>query len=38
MIAEYTYSQPVKIYFGEGRFAQLGAILDELGSQRCVIA
>jgi len=34
----FIYSQPVKIYFGSGKFAQLGEILDELGLQRCVIA
>ena len=38
MAFDYLYSQPVKIYFGEGKFSQLGAILEELGLQRCVIA
>ena len=38
MIAEFVYSQPVKIWFGEGQFARLGEILSELGSQSCVIA
>ena len=38
MIAEFVYSQPVKIWFGEGQFARLGEILSELGSASCVIA
>lgn len=38
MVHDFVYSQPVKIYFGEGKFAKLGTILDELGLQRCVIA
>ena len=38
MASEFVYSQPVKIYFGEGRFSKLGEILSELGSKRCVIA
>ena len=38
MAHDFVYSQPVKIYFGEGKFAKLGTILDELGLQRCVIA
>ena len=38
MANEFVYSQPVKIYFGEGKFSQLGEILSELGSERCVIA
>ena len=38
MASEFVYAQPVKIYFGEGRFARLGEILSELGSKRCVIA
>ena len=38
MANKFVYSQPVKIYFGEGEFARLGEILSELGSRRCVIA
>ena len=38
MIADFVYSQPVKIWFGEGQFARLGEILSELGSRSCVIA
>ncbi|MBR4394281.1 MAG: iron-containing alcohol dehydrogenase [Oscillospiraceae bacterium] len=38
MVPEFLYAQPVKIWFGAGRFAQLGSILEELGVQRCVIA
>ena len=38
MAHEFVYSQPVKIYFGEGKFAKLGEVLEELGVKRCVIA
>ena len=38
MAHEFVYSQPVKIYFGEGKFAKLGEVLEELGVERCVIA
>lgn len=38
MARDFVYSQPVKIFFGEGKFASLPAILDELGVSRCVIA
>ena len=38
MALEFIYSQPVKIFFGEGKFAMLGSVLEELGVQRCVIA
>ena len=38
MALDFVYSQPVKIYFGEGRFQQLDSILEELGLERCVIA
>jgi len=38
MINNFVYSQPVKIYFGEGTFARLGEVLDELNVSRCVIA
>ena len=38
MALEFTYAQPVKIFFGEGAFAKLGSVLEELGVKRCVIA
>lgn len=33
---EFVYTQPVKIYFGAGKFEALGLILKELGLRRCV--
>ena len=38
MAHDFIYTQPVKIFFGEGKFEQLGSIMEELGVQRCVIA
>ena len=38
MAPEFIYSQPVRIFFGEGKFAMLGDVLKELGVKRCVIA
>ena len=38
MVNDFIYTQPVRIYFGEGQFARLGEILDELKIRRCVIA
>ena len=38
MANEFFYKQPVKIWFGAGKFRQLGAILEELGCKSCVIA
>ena len=38
MANNFVYSQPVKIFFGEGKFSSLGDILAELGLHRCVIA
>ena len=35
---EFVYTQPVKIIFGESKFAMLGSLLEELGVQKCVIA
>ena len=35
---EFIYAQPVKIFFGEGRFQELGSVLEELKLSRCVIA
>ncbi len=38
MVNDFVYTQPVKIYFGDGMFARLAEILDELKVRRCVIA
>ena len=38
MANNFVYSQPVKIYFGEGRFDALSEILAEQGVKRAVIA
>ena len=38
MADAFVYSQPVKIFFGEGKFEELGSILDELSVKSCVIA
>ena len=38
MANEFVYSQPVRIYFGEGKLAALADILEDLGAKRCVIA
>lgn len=35
---EFVYAQPVKIFFGAGKFGMLGAVLDELKAERCVVA
>ena len=37
MANEFVYAQPVKIWFGEGKFSQLSAILEELQIQRAVL-
>ena len=37
MINEFIYAQPVKIFFGQGEFQKLGAVLDELGVTRAVL-
>ena len=37
MTSEFVYSQPVKIFFGQGEFQKLGAVLDELGITRAVL-
>ena len=37
MAESFIYSQPVKIFFGEGSFDTLPDVLAELGSRRCVI-
>ena len=36
MVLEFIYTQPVKIFFGAGKFEGLGQILEELGLRRCV--
>lgn len=38
MANNFVYSQPVKIFFGEGEFNRLGEILSDLGIESCVIA
>jgi len=38
MANNFIYSQPVKIFFGAGKFDDLGFVLDEMGVERCVIA
>ncbi len=37
MANDFIYAQPVKIFFGRGRFARLGEVLDELGISRAVL-
>ena len=37
MANEFVYAQPVKIWFGEGKFAALSSILEELGVERAVL-
>ncbi len=37
MVNEFFYKQPVKIWFGAGKFQQLGEILSELGCKKCVL-
>lgn len=37
MINEFVYSQPVKIFFGAGKFAKLHDVLGELGLKRCIL-
>lgn len=36
-MAEFIYSQPVKIYFGAGEFSRLGEILRSESLSRCII-
>ena len=38
MANAFVYTQPVKIFFGAGKFEALGSVLDELKVERCVIA
>ncbi len=35
---EFFYKQPVRIWFGAGKFGELGTILSELGCKKAVIA
>ena len=37
MANDFVYTQPVKIWFGRGRFERLGEVLEELGITRAVI-
>ena len=37
MALDFVYAQPVKIFFGRGKFAELGDVLDELGVTRAVL-
>jgi len=37
MVDSFVYSQPVKIFFGQGKFTELGSILAEFGAKRCII-
>ena len=37
MVSNFVYTQPVKIYFGEGKFAALPEILAESGCKKAVI-
>ncbi|MCR5577119.1 MAG: iron-containing alcohol dehydrogenase [Oscillospiraceae bacterium] len=37
MVDSFFYKQPVKIWFGAGKFRQLGEILGELGCKKCVL-
>lgn len=37
MTSEFIYAQPVKIFFGQGAFQSLGAVLDELQITRAVL-
>lgn len=36
-MADFIYSQPVRIFFGEGMLERLSEILGQLGSDRCVL-
>ena len=37
MTSDFAYAQPVKIFFGQGAFQKLGAVLDELQITRAVL-
>ncbi len=37
MVDSFVYSQPVKIFFGQGKFKELGDILSQFKLKRCVI-
>ena len=37
MTSEFVYAQPVKIFFGQGEFKKLGAVLEEFGVTRAVL-
>ena len=36
-MADFIYSQPVKIWFGNGKLRKLSAVLDELRVEKCVL-
>ena len=37
MVSEFFYKQPVRIWFGEGKFSRLGDVMQELGCTKCVL-
>ena len=37
MVESFIYTQPVKIYFGAGKFSELAGILREFEAKRCVV-
>lgn len=37
MVSDFLYSQPVKIWFGDGSFQKLDEVLDSLDVKRCVL-
>ena len=36
-MAEFIYSQPVKIWFGRGKLTMLPDVLNELKAEKCVL-
>ena len=37
MTSDFFYKQPVRIWFGEGKFSQLENVMQELGCKKCVL-
>ena len=37
MVNDFFYKQPVRIWFGEGKFQQLESVMAELGCKKCVL-
>ena len=37
MASDFTYFQPVKVFFGDGKLASLGEVLGELGLSSAII-